>query len=627
MKLINKITIRYFRSLHSADVKDCSVINVISGRNDVGKSNVIKALNLFFNNQADWEKIHDFYDNFSKKRLTEVRQSKGRQFISIKIEFNRPKNYKKSLPEKFSVERKWFRESKTPEQSDNLMALEKQKKLPGKVLAAQRSLVRFLNKVHFEYIPAIRDSEYVDNLLSRLQSALLDVTVNDNQGLRETASHLAEHIENQIGDLRSDFEAATNIETSIEPPSSVSALFQSFLVSTETSNGSVPLRFRGDGLQSRYIASVLSYIADSSNDFYIWGYEEPEIALEYSHANQMAQDFLNKYSKKAQIFLSTHSPAFIALESTKVSCFRVSRDESESFIANIKLKADLNGKEQLKEELGVLEIQKEVHEHYSRELAKLYAANQKLAELEKELKESHQPMVVTEGKTDAEILQIASKKLDLPSQEFNYRCSDNNLEVAGSGGGSGGATQLARLIETIHPDDKRVVIAVFDYDDEGIKEFNKLSKNFSNHDGSSLLKKHKNGFAWAALLPEPKHRPGFHKAKGLCIEFMFTDEVLSKTFKDGKKLQVSDPLAKLVVGNQWVQLSKEVMSSLHEQHDIVVCPKIESGKTKFVSDVVPNLEQEHFASFIPLFDLLHLIQEIRGKTESPLPTSEEAETV
>lgn len=623
MKLINKITIRYFRSLHSADVKDCSVINVISGRNDVGKSNVIKALNLFFNNQADWEKIHNFYDNFSKKRLTEVRQSKGRQFISIKIEFNRPKNYKKSLPEKFSVERKWFRESKTPEQSDNLAALEKQKKLPGKVLAAQRSLVRFLNKVHFEYIPAIRDSEYVDNLLSRLQSALLDVTVNDNQGLRETASHLAEHIENQIGELRSDFEAATNIETSIEPPSSVSALFQSFLVSTETSNGSVPLRFRGDGLQSRYIASVLSYIADSSNDFYIWGYEEPEIALEYSHANQMAQDFLNKYSKKAQIFLSTHSPAFIALESTNVSCYRVSRDESESYIANINLKGDLNGKEQLKEELGVLEIQKEVHEHYSRELAKLYAANQKLAELERELKESHQPMVVTEGKTDAEILQIASRKLDLPSQEFKYRCSDNNLD----GGGSGGATQLSRVIETIHPDDKRVVIAVFDYDDEGIREFNKLSKNFSKYDGSCLLKKHKNGYAWAALLPEPEHRIGFHDAKGLCIEFMFTDEVLSRTFNDGKKLQISDPSARLVVGSQTVPLSKEVMSELNEQYNITFCPKVESGKTKFVSDIVRNLEQEHFASFIPLFNLLHLIQDLSKEVETPSPTMEETEAV
>lgn len=249
MKLIEKISIKYFRSLHTVDIKNCSSVNVISGRNDVGKSNIIKALNLFFNEQADWGSACDFYDNFSKKRLEEVRKEsiKGKQFVSIKIEFSRPQNYKGSLPEKFTVERKWLRDSKTYEPYNNLASLKKAGALPSSLTSAQRSLATFLNKLHFEYIPAIRDREYVNELLGRLQRSLLDVTITPNRALLETATTLATHIEKQIGDLKRDFETATKIETSITPPSNVSSLFQSFLVSTATDNGTVPLKFRGDG--------------------------------------------------------------------------------------------------------------------------------------------------------------------------------------------------------------------------------------------------------------------------------------------------------------------------------------------------------------------------------------------
>jgi len=211
MNLINKVSIRYFRSLHTIDLKKCSDLNVITGKNDAGKSNVIKSLNLFFNEQTDWESEYDFYDNFSKKRLEEVRQEsvKGKQFISVKIEFNRPRNYKGSLPPVFTVERRWNRDSKTFVQTDNLSTLEKLKKLPASLTTAQRSLAKLLNRTHFEYVPAIKDRAYVDGLLSRLQQSLLDMTIDKDQNLLDTANNLAKHIEGQITDLKSDFENAT----------------------------------------------------------------------------------------------------------------------------------------------------------------------------------------------------------------------------------------------------------------------------------------------------------------------------------------------------------------------------------------------------------------------------------
>lgn len=595
MKLIEKVTIKYFRSLHTVELKDCSDVNVISGRNDVGKSNIIKALNLFFNGQVDWENEYAFYENFSIKRLEEVRQEsiKGKQFISIKVEFNRPKSYQGSLPERFSVERKWLRDSKVYEQTNNLGSLGKAKLLPSSLTTAQRSLATFLNKIHFEYIPAVRDRAYVSELLGRLQRTLLDVTITENSKLRSTAETLAKHIEGQIGGLQSDFEEATRLKTSITPPSSVSSLFQSFYVSTTTDNGPIPLKFRGDGLQSRYIASVLHYIASSSSNFFIWGYEEPEIALEYNHANQMAKDFREKYSTSVQIFLTTHSPAFIALDGDQIRCYRVSQDKSGSIVSDASLNTPMSEKDKLKNELGIIAIQKEVHNFYSGKLAELDSLSRHVRELEAEVLTKQCPLIVTEGITDKLILEKAAKEILENHRSILIRACDNTQ----MNGGNGGATQLSRLIETIHPDDERIVIAVFDNDEEGQKGFNNLSKNFTNSKLSDEIKKHVNGYAWAMLLPEPNFREGYVAAKNLCIEYMFPDEVLNRQFINGRRLRLKRLEPVVMVGG------KKLSMPLH-LNDSTLKPymKIESGKEQFAEQVVPKLRRKSFQAFEKMFD-------------------------
>ena len=52
---------------------------------NVGKSNLLKALNLFFNNETDWGIPFDFSRDFSRVRLNEVRKDtiRSKQFIQI----------------------------------------------------------------------------------------------------------------------------------------------------------------------------------------------------------------------------------------------------------------------------------------------------------------------------------------------------------------------------------------------------------------------------------------------------------------------------------------------------------------------------------------------------------------
>lgn len=160
---VEEIQIKYFRSIYNLQLKDLKDLTVFAGKNDIGKSNVLKALNLFFNNETDWHTPLKFEEDFCQKRLGEVRKSiKGKQFIEVAIKFKRGKRYEASLPENFTVTRQWYRDSATPKEKDTLSRQWKVPKVvPAQSLArAQANLVRYLKTLRYEYVPAVKDRTF-----------------------------------------------------------------------------------------------------------------------------------------------------------------------------------------------------------------------------------------------------------------------------------------------------------------------------------------------------------------------------------------------------------------------------------------------------------------------------------
>ena len=312
MQLIKSIEIRYLRSIHRLRLSSVGDLTVFSGANDVGKSNVLKALNLFFNNEVDWQTSLEFYQNFSLRRLDEVRREsiKGKQFIRIDVEFLRPSNYKGSLPPTFTVTKTWLRNSITPEEKNDL---EKQKdlgRLPSSLNTARRMLSLFLNRIRFEYIPAIRDKELFEYVLDNLQETLIATQMQSDDPILLAVRDLNMNLRDRAGSLRNDFQRATGIESNVSLPVDPSGLFRAFSVSTAWDNQrienideqeAVSLTLRGDGIQARYVPSLLNYIAENSSLFYIWGFEEPENSVEYNLAIQLANEFDTVYTRNAQI--------------------------------------------------------------------------------------------------------------------------------------------------------------------------------------------------------------------------------------------------------------------------------------------------------------------------------------
>lgn len=316
---------------------------------------------------------------------------------------------------------------------------------------------------------------------------------------------------------------------------------------------------------------------------------------------KLADDFCNLYSNKSQIFISTHSPAFISLTGGNVSRYRVYRDGDKSNIAHIDDKKDKSSHlSELRSELGMLEIQSEVHELYAQKLHDLEILKTTVSKLEEDINTKSLPLVVTEGKTDSQILDAAHKSLKIPTN-YLFRAADNKL----TDGGSGGAGQLAKIIETIHPDDGRVVVAVFDNDEEGQREFNKLSKNFKDSNLGRNIKEHANGVAWATLLPEPEFRANYAENGNLCIEYMFEDAVLETKLSNGETLERKKPELKLILNGKVISTPKAQL--LETDINLNSHLKISGNKDRFANEVVPTLKENDFRAFIPLFDLLNKI--------------------
>ena len=165
---IDKIEIQYFRSIYRETVSGLKLLNVFTGKNDVGKSNILKALNLFFNNETDYKRPFKFGENYNFKRLGEVRRDsvKGKQYIQIKVTFIRGNRSGKTLPEKFIVAKKWLRNDTFPSVVTD--DLEKRLLLEGRTYNARSrsSLTAYLNKIRYMYIPAIKNITLLEKTAS-----------------------------------------------------------------------------------------------------------------------------------------------------------------------------------------------------------------------------------------------------------------------------------------------------------------------------------------------------------------------------------------------------------------------------------------------------------------------------
>ena len=449
MEIIKSIQVRKFRSLKSITQDlDLTDLNIFVGRNDQGKSNILRALNLFFNNETDIDCRFRFDDDYCYHSNTGKGTNKE---IRIDLVIHPPEGrFKYAKPLKWT--KCW--------KSDGSITEERKYIASGEALPAKDNVSKWLDKIRYRYVPAIKGQSYFSALMGELHDVLNEAhsTLLGAQGeefisgIQDVTTAITEELNKQIG-----------ISSTIQVPSDFKQLFSSLDFGTRIGKNTYHLKQRGDGVKVRHIPVILKYMSEAERNVSragyvkpdtIWGFEEPENNLELRYAFELAETF-KAYSSDIQIFVTTHSPAFYALDESEgdgVKTFYISQGGDGCTKV---VKVTHGQSDSLHETMGLLPI-------ITPYLTRIYEGQKEIARLESELSsisDSVKCVVLTEDKDFEHVEEFF---------RFNGFLDDETEYFSYSGAGQiTGAVVLAKYLSAKNPDLKVVIHRDRDYLSEG----------------------------------------------------------------------------------------------------------------------------------------------------------------
>ena len=569
MDIIEQIEIKNFRSFGNRTGETTKLVkikplNILSGSNDSGKSNILRALNLFFNGNTDLNEFFDFRRDYFRKEKYDEKDIKE-ELVTIKIWFSNQKNKDKNLkndkkvflPEKFWVSKKLKKNSVYSQfqlKSNVELSFKHEKYQKGEKTynyflengtlksmvkaSLAKQLTEFVNQIQYHYIPAIKSRTYFSHLFGELQQTLWKAKVS---AIDQKKNDFVNEIQVETQNLMEEFKSTINQKiSSYEPvfqlPENLVDLFRTLQVQT----GHVDLTQRGDGVQAKLIPEILNFIAIKeksyttmkvrkdvqSKKYFIWGFEEPENSYEYSNAQLLADRFKNKFIENAQIFVSTHSFNFLSIQSENVSKYRVWKDSNiaSSRISRIDLDKDgdyvsddyhLTNSYRLSKELGVF--------HLNSSLERLFMDTELLkARLDEKLQKikRKKAYMLVEDEYDQiykiALLKLNDIKFNLKEIEDKFK-QNSGFEILAMKSANAVTGLLRSQNADIHKDSK--IVGLYDFDKAGSECFNHLKKD--KFWDSQVYGEKQNGFYrrrsdhkcfYGMLLPVPDcNLPKYHR--------------------------------------------------------------------------------------------------------------------
>lgn len=449
---LETIRIKNFRSLRDVSF-DTKNLTVFVGCNDEGKSNLLRALDLFFNgDHRDGYVLHwprDFCA-FAKTPKNKAPQ------IEITLTFELPGSF--NLSESVLWKRVWRQESRLEDEI---------RLVSGKELPRRSKAYSFLKAIRYDYVPAIKGPEYFQRILSAVYD-MLDATVRKD--IRTAAAGFTTEIQRHTQGILADLEAQLGLKSEIELPTDLRQLFSELEFRSEIGGKRVGLSQRGDGIKVRHIPVILRWLADQANHLSapgkprvvtIWGYEEPENNLETRKCFELA-DFFIQNSSSVQTFLTTHSPVFYSVFTGVHDDVKVLEVQLDSVTGTaltsraIGVPSDVDA---LHSSIGFLDLLEPHVRDWKR----------RVDQLEHRLKEGlelNHPTIFVEGPTDKIILKAVQKR-------FFPTCGEVRIVCATSNGGGHGWVKDS-LIAWHHRRGPKRAVGLFDGDaaaQESLDEF------------------------------------------------------------------------------------------------------------------------------------------------------------
>ena len=414
---ITDISIRHFRSIESvtATVRD---LNIFVGRNDEGKSNILRALDLFFNGNKpggydyDWNRD---YSCFAVKRVNKAPE------ITIQIVVSPPLSFTNRMP---VIWTKRYRR--------HGLSLETIRHADGTDVKATTKIAAFLRAMRYDYVPAIKGKEYFQFLLAKMHD-MLEATVEER--IRDASGSFTKTINENTLPILEEILHRLGLQSTISLPSNLRSLFGQLEFTSTAGVNTFSLDQRGDGIKVRHIPIVLRWLAKQANHLSergrpktvtVWGYEEPENNLELLRCFDLARELVEG-STDNQTLVTTHSPAFYSVfresDPSRVALFLVEKADTGAATKVSPLEErDLLS---LDSSMGLMTLIAPHFKAARKEIEQLRSAMEQVTDTTK-------PTVYCEGPSDKLLLDEALKMFfPSHSERISVRCSAHH------GGGHG----------------------------------------------------------------------------------------------------------------------------------------------------------------------------------------------
>jgi len=310
---IKRIKISNFRSIVKIDIPISQGNNLVSfcGANNVGKTNILNALNLFF----------DKSDYFPEKDCPNHKYygTRGGSYQpKIEIEFTDDKDT-------FKIIKDWNKKIVEKEDNEILYKLSGIKNKKEKL--DDKQIKDFLKKINFFFLPSINLS-FPEAIKYIMNSDIIDLETGQTR-MSGKKGEMKTAIEKVLADLKSILDAlGDNISPLLEKykagwgvafdlPAEVNS-FRDLMIGEvdfyiKDKSNSKAIDAKGSGLQR--LCHILMYfrIVEKLNEkkqSAIICIDEPDVYLHSGLQKELMSDIREKI-KQNQIFLTTHSPIFI----------------------------------------------------------------------------------------------------------------------------------------------------------------------------------------------------------------------------------------------------------------------------------------------------------------------------
>lgn len=313
---MREVRVRGLRSLNEAALSDLGDFSVMAGLNNSGKSNFLRALELFFNNTVDGSPL-DMRRDFTRSK------AKKKQLVRVDVHFHLPSSFgfrkdldsvERLVGRDVEVSKEWVRDRALP-----IVFLNGEKTNEDDT----NRVNQFLNLISFRYIP---NRVVPTEVIRGEHEALRQVLTRRMSRSRELQEEFIDDIRSVATALTSDLSSALSLaapgvdRVRLATPEQIADLVFSLGYWVEEDGIEVGDEYQGSGFQSLLMLETLRLIdLDRYQQFgwkqaSVWAVEEPESSLHTALEVQVARflrDAATKKDGRLQVVATSHSDLMV----------------------------------------------------------------------------------------------------------------------------------------------------------------------------------------------------------------------------------------------------------------------------------------------------------------------------